>query len=119
MKIVYSNKNVMEQCKNIKVATKLFGGNKQLVIKLFSRINLINNAINMRDIINYPQLRFHSLKGELKGYYAIDVKSIRDPWRIIIKPIFNDIDINDSLDITRIQDKITALEIKEVSKHYE
>ena len=41
----------------------------------------------IKDIIVMPTFRFHNLKGKLDGYFAIDVKTIRDKWRIVLQPL--------------------------------
>ena len=71
-----------------------------------------------------PNFHFHNLankKGkDLKGYYAIDVKSRKDPWRIIIQPLDeneNPYKENDSID--QIAGTVKIVEITEVSKRYE
>ena len=39
------------------------------------------------DIIVFPPFRFHKLKGDLKQFFAIDVKTSRDKWRVILRPL--------------------------------
>lgn len=78
MEILYANNKVEKQCTDLKTATKLFGGDKNMAISLFSRINAIEQAVVIKDIIVMPTFRFHQLKGKLKGYFAIDVKTIHD-----------------------------------------
>ena len=34
-----------------------------------------------------PTFHFHKLSGNMDGFFAIDVKTRRDPWRIIIQPL--------------------------------
>ena len=75
MEIRYANERVRKQCTSMKEATKLFGGNKKLAISLHARINAIENADIIRDIILTPQFRFHNLRGNLEGLFAIDVKN--------------------------------------------
>ena len=87
MRIIYSNIKTERQCKSLKEATKLFGGDKRLAISLLARINAIEQADVIKDIIMMPTFRFHNLKGKLDGYFAIDVKTIRDKWRIILQPL--------------------------------
>ena len=102
----------------------LFGGNKKLAISLLSRINACINAETIRDIIVQPQMRFHKLgnfgKGKnLLGYYAIDVSTIRDPWRIIVEPLDDDEKSFEDINIFEIAKEIRIIEIREISKHYE
>lgn len=62
MKIKYADKKVEQQCTSLKAAEKLFGGNKRLAVSLLARINAIEAAEVMKDIIVAPQFHFHSLK---------------------------------------------------------
>ncbi|MCR5616350.1 MAG: hypothetical protein K6F45_09325 [Saccharofermentans sp.] len=78
MKIVYADKKIEKQCTSIKEANKLFGGNKALAVSLLARINAIEQADVIHDIIVMKPFRFHNLKGDRDGYFAIDVKTIRD-----------------------------------------
>lgn len=91
MKIVYSGEKLEKACTDIKAATRLFGGNKQLAVSLLARINAIDSADILIDIIRTPNLHFHNLRNKkgknLKGYYAIDVKGRKEPWRIILQPL--------------------------------
>ena len=98
---------------------KLFGGNKALVTSLFAKVNALQQAKTLKDIIVQPQFRFHDLKGKRAGTYAIDVRSHRDPWRIILQPL----DQNEEPYVVQGIDEICALveivRIEEVSIHYE
>ena len=88
MKIVFANKTVEEQCTSKKAAKKLFGGNDVLARSLQSRINALKQATKINDIIVQPTFHFHNLhnigRKKLEGLYAIDVKSRREKWRIIL-----------------------------------
>ena len=44
MNILYRNEKVQEQCTDVKAAQKIFGGDKQLAVKLLARINQIEAA---------------------------------------------------------------------------
>ena len=124
MKIIYGDDKTEKYCNDLKAATKLFGGNKQLAVSLSSRINAIDSADTLMDIIKMPTFHFHSLKKkngkDLKGYYAIDVKSRREPWRIILKPLDDNENAFKSTDsIDQIAGAVRIVEITEVSNHYE
>jgi len=119
VKIIYSNAKVEQQCTSLKAATKLFGGDKTMASSLMSRINAIERAIIIKDIIAVPSFRFHKLKGNLKQYFAIDVKTIRDKWRVILRPLDENEQVYDSCNIDEIASVVTIVEIKEVSAHYE
>ena len=90
-----------------------------MAISLMSRINAIEQANVIKDIILMPTFRFHQLKGKRKGYFAIDVKTIRDKWRIILQPLNDDEMIFDPCNIDEIATIVKIVEISEVSAHYE
>ena len=119
MRIVYESDKVKRQCEDLKTATKLFGGDKDMAIKLMSRINAIEQAVIIKDIIAMPPLRFHKLRGKMEGLFAIDVKSRRDPWRIIIQPLDENEKEYKPCNIDEIAGFVKIVGIKEVSQHYE
>ena len=119
MKIIYTNKNVELQCSSIKAATKLFGGDKSLAIKLLDRVNAIENADVINDIIAIKPFHFHNLHGKLEGLFAIDVKSRSDKWRIILQPLDENEQPFDPCHIDEIAAIVRIVEIREVSAHYE
>lgn len=90
MKLEYVSDKVKVQCTNMKEANRLFGGNVVLIRSLLARINALGSAENIKDIIVQPAFRFHSLRNkkgrDLEGYFSIDVKSRKEPWRIILQP---------------------------------
>ena len=123
MELIYSNSKVENLCTNLKAAQKLFGGNKVLAISLMARITALNEAEIIKDIIVQPQFRFHELndkgKSKYKGYFAIDVKTRKEPWRIILRPLDEDKKPFDPCNIDEIASVVEIVEIEEVSKHYE
>lgn len=123
MELVYKNDKVKKQCTSVKEAKKLFGGNTLLATNLLSRINALKSAITMKDIIMMPTFHFHALndKGRkrLKGYFAIDVKTRRDAWRIILRPLDEKKEPYEDQGIDQIVEIVEIVEITEVSKHYE
>lgn len=123
MELEYSSEKVKLQCTSVKAAKKLFGGDIALTQSLLARINALERAENMKDIIVQPTFRFHALKNKkgrnLEGYFAIDVKSIRDSWRIILRPLNADKEPYNPCNIDEISNNVKIAEIAEVSKHYE
>ena len=119
MVINYANDKLKEQCTSVKAATKLFGGNKGLAISLHSRINSIERAKVIKDIIVIPQFHFHKLHGKLEGYFAVDVKSRRDKWRIILCPLDENEMKYIPCNIDEISGTVRIVRIEEVSPHYE
>lgn len=122
MELVYANKKVCNQCTSLKAAKKMFGGQENLAISLLARINALKNALNMKDIIVQKTFRFHQLnhfKGGSETFFAIDVKTIRDSWRLILRPLDNNKQPFIPCHIDEIADIVEIVEIREVSNHYE
>ena len=103
----------------MRAALKLFGGNKKLAHSLMARINALEQASIIKDIIVMPTFHFHTLIGNRKGYFAIDVKSRKDKWRIIFQPLDDNENIFDPCNIDEIASSVRIIEISEVSAHYE
>ena len=123
MILEYASDKVKSQCTSIKAANKLFGGDAALSKSLLARINALGSADNIKDIIVQPAFRFHTVRNkkgkDLEGYFAIDVKSIRDPWRIIMQPLNSDKRPYNPCNIDEIAESVRIVEIAEVSRHYE
>lgn len=123
MELEYVSEKVKLQCTSVKAAKKLFGGDAVLTRSLLARINALSNADTIKDIIVQPAFRFHDLKNKkgrnLEGYFAVDVKSIREPWRIILQPLNKDKQPYDPCNIDEIAEYVKIVEVMEVSKHYE
>ncbi len=90
-----------------------------MAMKLLGRINQLESADIIKDIILTPPLRFHNLEGNLEGYFTIDVKTKKEPWRIIIQPLDENENPYDPCNIDEISNVVRIVEVKEVSKHYE
>lgn len=123
MEIVYSTNKVEAQCTSLKDAKKLFGGNASLAVSLFARINALKSADTLKDIIVQAAFHFHNLENKngknLQGYFAIDVKSRREPWRVILQPLNDNKEPFNPCYIDQIAAYVRIVEITEVSKHYE
>ena len=123
MKLEYSSEEVRRQCTIVKAANKLFGVKTIMTTSLFARINALESAEHIKDIIVQPSFRFHALnnkKGsDLEGFFAIDVKTIREPWRIILQPLNENKQPYVPCNIDEIADSVRIVEIMEVSNHYE
>lgn len=91
--------------------------------KLMSRVEALVAAESLKDIVIQKQFRFHKLenkgKNRLEGYYAIDVKTKKEPWRIILRPMKEKGQAYDSFSVDELADKVEIVEIREVSNHYE
>ena len=88
-----------------------------------ARINALKEAETIKDIVVQPAFSFHNLKNkgrrDLEGYFAIDVKSRREQWRIILQPLNPDKKPYVPCNIDEIAGIVKIVEIMEVSKHYE
>ena len=82
MELVYVSDKVKTQCTSVKAAKKLFGGDTVLATSLLARINALEKAETIKDIIVQPTFHFHNLGNkhgrDLDGFFAIDVKSRRN-----------------------------------------
>lgn len=123
MELVYASDKVRIQCTSVKAAKKLFGGNAELVKSLFARINALQMADTIMDIIVQPTFHFHKLgnmnRKNLEGFFAIDVKSRKEQWRVILQPLNENKEPFEPCQINRISSYVRIVEITEVSKHYE
>jgi plasmid maintenance system killer protein len=123
LELVYTDAKTEEQCTSLKAAKNLFGGNDALAKSLFARINALKQAETIKDIIVQPTFHFHKLENKggrhLEGYFAIDVKSRRDQWRIILEPLDENKEPYVPCNIDEISQNVRIVEIMEVSKHYE
>ena len=123
MELVYASDKVQAQCNSVKMAKKLFGGDMLLVRSLLARINALKMAETIKDIVVQPTFHFHNLENihgkNLKGFFAIDVKSRRESWRIILQPLNNNREPFEPCYIDQISLYVKIVKIMEVSKHYE
>ncbi len=55
----------------------------------------------------------------MEGYFAMDVESKREPWRINLQPLNKDKQPYNPCNIDEIAESVKIIEIMEVSKHYE
>ena len=122
MELVYASEKLKKQCTSAAEAKKLFSGDAVLGRSLLSRINALNSAVTIKDIICQPAFHFHSLKNKsgrnLQGFFAIDVKSRKEPWRIILQPLDENKNPYDPCKIDEIAGIVKVVEITEVSNHY-
>lgn len=123
MELEYSSEKLKLQCTNVKEAKKLFGGDAVLATSLLARINALQSAENIKDIIVQPTFRFHKLENKknrnLEGYFAMDVKSRKEAWRIILQPLTEQKQPYVPCNIDQIAEGVRIVKITEVNKHYE
>ena len=124
MKVLFLKEDIEEICTDFRKAKKYFGGSEILARSLLGRINYMQNADCLNDVIKMPHFRFHKLINmgsgkNLEGYFAVDVKTRKDKWRIIIEPLDDNELPYDNVRIDEVAKKIRIIEVKEVSNHYE
>ena len=83
MIIKYANEKLKQQCTSVKAAVKLFGGDKNMAISLLSRINAIQDADVIKDIIATPQFRFHNLHGKLEGLSHVILMRLQELLKLL------------------------------------
>lgn len=98
MEIKFRTKKLQKQYENAREAEKAYG--TQVARKYIMRVGILKSAKCFEDLYKIPSLRFHPLKGNRKGEYAIKLTGF---WRLIIT---ND---GETFDIAKIE---------EVSDHY-
>ena len=82
MEICYKHGRLQEVAANFKSAVREWG--KENAKKLFLRIQQLKAASTLNDMHRVPGARFHPLKGDRKGQFALDLKH---PKRLIIVPV--------------------------------
>lgn len=64
MELVYASEKLKIQCTSVKAAKKLFNGDAALTVSLLARINALEKANNLKDIVVQPTFHFHNLKNK-------------------------------------------------------
>ena len=98
MEITFKTKKLEKQFLQSKFAEKAYG--QEVAKKYIMRINILKSAKSFEELYQIPTLKFHPLKGNREGEYAIKLTGF---YRLIIT---NDGGV---FDIAKIE---------EVSKHY-
>ncbi len=123
MRLVFADSDVEKVCTDRRVAKKLFGGNEPLVRSLFARLSFLESARSIEEVRRYPGMRFHSLRNiggrNLEGFFAVDVKTVREPWRIILRLLDGNGNPFEPCEIDKVAPFIEILSVEEISKHYE
>lgn len=99
MEVRFKTKKLQKQYEKSAEASKVYG--EQVAKKYIMRINILKSAKSFEELYTIPTLKFHPLKHDRDGEYAISLTGF---YRLIIT---NDGD--NGFDIVKIE---------EVSKHY-
>ena len=70
MQLLYNNSKVQKQGTVLKTANQLFGGNDALATSLFARINAMQQANVIKDIVMMPTFQFRKLNGNMDGFFC-------------------------------------------------
>lgn len=116
MQIIYSNNKTERLCTSIKTAKKEMNLDG---VKLIEKIRIIENAKNLMDIVHFPTLNFHGLRGNRKGQFAIDVNGRKSNYRIILEPLDENRKRYKDFRLDLIGSSVEVILILEVSDHYE
>lgn len=99
MEVHFRTRKLQKQYENYKEAEKAYGAS--IARRYISRINIIKQTHNLKELMPLPGLRCHELKGNRKGQYAVNLTGY---YRLIF---------------TVKDKKLEIVCIEEVSKHYE
>lgn len=98
MEIRFKTKKLQKCYEQHNLAVQAFG--LQVAKRYIGRINILKSAKSFEDLYKIPSLKFHALRGDREGQFALSLTGF---WRLIIT---NDGDV---FDIAKIE---------EVSDHY-
>lgn len=94
MQIEYRNSKIKKICTNAYEAEKKHG--KEMAEKIQLRIDQISAALSVEMMIQYKIGRCHSLKGNRKEQYAVDLVN---PYRLVFEKKGNEIQIANIMEI--------------------
>lgn len=95
LQIEYKTKKLEKVCTNASEATKLHG--QEMADKIHQRIDEISAAPSIEMMIQYRIGRCHSLKGDRRNQYAVDLVH---PYRLIFEKKGSEIQIANIMEIT-------------------
>ena len=94
MQITYKNNNLERVCTDASFATRRYG--KQMAEKIHMRIDEIRASDSFELMIQFKIGKCHSLTGERKGQYAVDLVQ---PFRLVFEQVESEIRIANILEI--------------------
>lgn len=92
MEISFSDKKLKKQVEDIGELNKKYGDVQAR--KIIQRLSELSASKNLYDIYKLPQARLHKLGHNLSGCFAVNIKQ---PYRIIIKPLDGNLDEQQSI----------------------
>lgn len=78
MDIIYKTKKLEKQCTDYRVTIKDY--NKEMAVKITQRIDEINSASTVEELVQFKIGRCHPLEGNRNGQYAMDLVH---PFRLV------------------------------------
>ena len=94
MEVTFKNKKLEKICTDVKTATKKY--NEKMAEIITQRIFELRASETIEDLLQFKIGRCHSLKGDRKGQYAMD---LIHPQRLIFTVIKNKIQIANIIEI--------------------
>ena len=94
MDIEYKNRNIQKICTDASVAEKKYG--VEMAAKIQLRVDQIRAAATVEEMIQFKIGRCHSLKGDRKKQFAVDLVH---PQRLVFEKKGNEIQIANIIEI--------------------
>lgn len=94
MEVIYSNRSIEKVCTNASVAVKKHG--REIADKIHQRIDEINAAETVEEMIQFRIGRCHQLRQNRKNQYAMDLVH---PYRLVFEKKGNEIQVANIIEI--------------------
>ena len=111
MEVSFKTRKLQKNCNKRKKCVKKYG--QICAKKIRARLDELTDSPNLKCMKHLPQARFHALKGDRKGQYAVDVQH---PKRLIFKPNHNPLPRLDDGGIDL--EKITSVLVIEIEDYH-
>lgn len=99
MEVKFGTTRLKRCYKTQKLAVKAWG--PKIARRYLDRVNRLHAAGTAHDLLQFPELRLHALKGNRKGEWAM---TLDGTWRLIV--VFEN-------------EEMTIVRVEEVSDHYD
>lgn len=87
--------------------------------KLHALVNIIESAVNLKDIAEMQIYYLHPLQGKMAGQYALDIAGRREGYRLVIIPLDTNGNEWKEKDVNVVYKATDVIIAMEVSNHYE
>ena len=129
MKVSYASPQIESACTSVSTAAELFRGNRDLAVKLMSRINALKQADRIQDIMLDPSSGFRrtanrdgpDADSEPELLFAISIRTQEEIWQILLQLLDEKEEPLAPYQFNLTDNDVTArvLEITEVIRHHE